>query len=233
MKSDELIKIVLFICIVVVIFLILRMIAENTNDRFLIKLSNETRSEPKVLFVIAHPDDESMFFSPTIRALHSRKAEIYFLCLSTGNFKRNGTRRTQEMNNLLKSLEIPSDHLKFGSFRDDPKLYWDTDQVKMEIKKAVSHWDINAIISFDKYGVSGHLNHISCYYAIKELETKAVKYKLNSYPTKHAVGLRTRSVSPTFALQMLSEHESQATWWRKLFILSAKHTYLNELIRVK
>lgn len=36
-------------------------------------------------FVIAHPDDECMFFSPTILELVRRKYNVYVFCCSTGN----------------------------------------------------------------------------------------------------------------------------------------------------
>ena len=42
---------------------------------------------PKVsraLFVIAHPDDETMFFSPIILALLAESCRVFVLCLSTG-----------------------------------------------------------------------------------------------------------------------------------------------------
>jgi len=44
-------------------------------------------SKTKVVFVIAHPDDEVMFFSPTIlnHVSDANKYEVYILCLSTGN----------------------------------------------------------------------------------------------------------------------------------------------------
>ena len=38
----------------------------------------------RVLLVTAHPDDETVFFAPTITALHSSGHEIYVLCLTTG-----------------------------------------------------------------------------------------------------------------------------------------------------
>jgi len=37
----------------------------------------------KVLLVTAHPDDESMFFLPTVRALRNR-CEVSLLCLTNG-----------------------------------------------------------------------------------------------------------------------------------------------------
>lgn len=39
----------------------------------------------RVLFIIAHPDDESMFFAPTIVSLTKRTdCHVYLLCLSNG-----------------------------------------------------------------------------------------------------------------------------------------------------
>ncbi len=40
-----------------------------------------------VLLVIAHPDDEVMFFAPTILACHRAGCTIGILCLSTGNIE--------------------------------------------------------------------------------------------------------------------------------------------------
>ena len=37
-----------------------------------------------VLLVIAHPDDESMFFAPTLLTLHQQGVQLYILCLSNG-----------------------------------------------------------------------------------------------------------------------------------------------------
>ena len=44
-------------------------------------------SKTKVLFVTAHPDDEVMFFSPTIlnHIADPNKYEVFILCLSTGS----------------------------------------------------------------------------------------------------------------------------------------------------
>lgn len=46
----------------------------------------EIRNSKRILFVIAHPDDESMFFGPTIQ-YYTRKKDcvVYLMCLSTGN----------------------------------------------------------------------------------------------------------------------------------------------------
>ncbi len=38
-----------------------------------------------VLLLIAHPDDETMFFSPTVFALLRESCRVCVLCLSTGD----------------------------------------------------------------------------------------------------------------------------------------------------
>lgn len=42
--------------------------------------------ETRALLVTAHPDDECMFFAPTILKLVESQAAVYLLCLSTGRF---------------------------------------------------------------------------------------------------------------------------------------------------
>lgn len=42
--------------------------------------------ETRALLVTAHPDDECMFFAPTILKLVESQASVYLLCLSTGRF---------------------------------------------------------------------------------------------------------------------------------------------------
>lgn len=45
----------------------------------------ETRNSKRVLFITAHPDDECMFFGPTILHYTRKKnCVVYLMCLSTG-----------------------------------------------------------------------------------------------------------------------------------------------------
>jgi N-acetylglucosaminylphosphatidylinositol deacetylase len=49
------------------------------------------------LLVIAHPDDEAMFFVPTLRALAASRTPTHILCLCTGDYDRLGARRRGEL----------------------------------------------------------------------------------------------------------------------------------------
>ena len=63
-----------------------------------------------ILLVTAHPDDEVMFFAPTILSL-SRKTSVslFHLCLSSGNADGLGVIREAELANSLDVLGIDRD----------------------------------------------------------------------------------------------------------------------------
>ncbi|OVA19558.1 N-acetylglucosaminyl phosphatidylinositol deacetylase [Macleaya cordata] len=59
-----------------------------------------------VLLVVAHPDDESMFFSPTILYLTSAGHNVHILCLSTGNADGKGDTRREELYQACAALKM-------------------------------------------------------------------------------------------------------------------------------
>jgi N-acetylglucosaminylphosphatidylinositol deacetylase len=63
----------------------------------------------RVLLVTAHPDDECMFFAPTILTLVARKVEVHSLCLSVGDQDGLGDIRRSELEKSLDVLGISKD----------------------------------------------------------------------------------------------------------------------------
>uniref|UniRef100_A0A8D2LER9 N-acetylglucosaminylphosphatidylinositol deacetylase n=1 Tax=Varanus komodoensis TaxID=61221 RepID=A0A8D2LER9_VARKO len=63
----------------------------------------------RALFVTAHPDDEAMFFAPTILCL--ARAELWLLCGSTGNYYHQGDIRKKELLESCMALGIPLSHV--------------------------------------------------------------------------------------------------------------------------
>lgn len=61
----------------------------------------------QVLLIIAHPDDESMFFTPIILSL-IKTCRIYLLCLSNGNAEGIGNIREQELYHACSILGMQS-----------------------------------------------------------------------------------------------------------------------------
>lgn len=52
---------------------------------------------------------------------------------------------------------------------DDPNFNWKTELVAKQIQKEVESLDIEALITFDRDGVSYHPNHCAIYYAAASL----------------------------------------------------------------
>ncbi|XAR48703.1 N-acetylglucosaminylphosphatidylinositol deacetylase [Bertholletia excelsa] len=125
-----------------------------------------------ILLVIAHPDDESMFFTPTINYLASRGHNLHIVCMSTGNADGMGSLRSKELYLAAAVLKIPIQQVKI---LDHPELQdgfgkvWSSDLVAIIAEEAVLSNNINLIITFDKYGVSGHCNHRDVNNGIRKL----------------------------------------------------------------
>lgn len=61
----------------------------------------------RVLLLTAHPDDECLFFSPTLLALTHH--QVYSLTLSTGNADGLGSQRQRELHGSLDVLGVSPD----------------------------------------------------------------------------------------------------------------------------
>lgn len=157
---------------------------ENTNAR-------------RILFVLAHPDDESMFYMPTIQNLLKEGCKLHFLFLTIGNFGDMGSIRTPELESALRTMGVLSSKNKgFGKeklhvvsnveeiakgqtcvavhreewFRDtmDSKISWNRDIGVQFVNQAATLWGIDHVLTFDAQGVSSHPNHIECYRIVKK-----------------------------------------------------------------
>ncbi|KAL7895904.1 putative N-acetylglucosaminyl phosphatidylinositol de-N-acetylase [Trichoderma sp. SZMC 28014] len=136
-------------------------------------LPPELLQAKNVLIVTAHPDDECLFFSPTILGVLDRNRAINggLLVMSTGNNYGLGETRKQELKGSCSALRInPSrcEALDHPSLQDNPKVWWDTDLIKSKVKEYVDKWEVDAIITFDEGGVSGHINHRAVSAAVSE-----------------------------------------------------------------
>nr|XP_008532831.1 PREDICTED: N-acetylglucosaminyl-phosphatidylinositol de-N-acetylase isoform X1 [Equus przewalskii] len=59
------------------------------------------------LLVIAHPDDEAMFFAPTVLGLARLRHRVSLLCFSAGNYYNQGEIRKKELLQSCDVLGIP------------------------------------------------------------------------------------------------------------------------------
>lgn len=106
---------------------------------------------------------------------------------------------------------------------------------------------IDTVITFDEGGVSGHCNHSAVYHGIVQLmEKRMVDVEAM---TLSSVMLLRKYIGPIDAnfvwidewcsfrwnvfeaYWTLAEHESQMVWFRKLFIVFSRYTYVNSMHR--
>ncbi|CAA6671483.1 unnamed protein product [Spirodela intermedia] len=216
----------------------------------------ENAKNKKVLLVVAHPDDESMFFSPTIIFLISQGHSLHILCMSTGNAGGKGSIRKEE---LYQACAVPSRQVKVV---DHPKLQdgfnepWDHGLLATIIGEQIKMLEIDTIITFDGYGISGHPNHRDVRHGLRnylresenrdeawELISKGILRKyigpvdvwlsifhcLLRHPGQTCCFL---NASPRRSYRAMAEHQSQWLWFRKLFVLFSSYTYMNTLRKV-
>jgi LmbE family N-acetylglucosaminyl deacetylase len=85
-------------------------------SKYTMHLFQRTLKKHNILYVIAHPDDEAMFFVPSIMELRKHN-NLFLLCLSTGNSEGLGKIREKELHESAKYLGFTSCHVV-----DDPNL---------------------------------------------------------------------------------------------------------------
>lgn len=117
-----------------------------------------------LLLVTAHPDDECLFFSPSILGVLDRNKRVTggLLVMSTGNNYGKGDTRKTELAGSCAALGISADRcvaLDHPDLQDNPREWWNTELIEGFVHEHVRKWDIDAIITFDEGGVSGHVNH--------------------------------------------------------------------------
>lgn len=147
--------------------------------------SKRPKTDKNVLFVVAHPDDECMFFGPTLlneirwRA-REKRSKVHLLVLSTGNFYGDGRLRKEELDSachfLLKycSKEMSNDDervfvwevIDHSGLPDSPNVQWSADLIGNLVNNYVKKHSIDKVITFDEQGISGHSNHIAIHLAL-------------------------------------------------------------------
>jgi N-acetylglucosaminylphosphatidylinositol deacetylase len=215
--------------------------------------------------VIAHPDDECMFFTPTVAHLVASGWQVHVLCLSSGNADGLGRVRTKELDASAKLLGISSvtliddeQQLADGMHRD-----WSPEVIHRHVEAFCTDKKLTTLLTFDDYGISGHPNHISTYHGVRSFLSSqhrdgVVGYELRSTPIwrKYAGVLdaalswaeertmamfsrgseRVHFVSllqPGLVHRCMVAHASQFVWYRRLFIVFSRYTYVNTLREVQ
>jgi len=215
---------------------------------------NESQSFLKPwMLVIAHPDDESMFFSPFLNYAKKWNIKVFILCLSEGI----GDHRPQELLAAVHVLGfenvvvygVDGDLVEnIPKFEDGMKIEWDVKHIMKVVDFYRKKWMIGNMITFDEYGVSGHINHRFLCRGVRELAKyegdEFRLYELDSTPLPWKYCFWNALVYYRFvlldskwvinlnylkSLRAMAAHRSQFVWFRKIFIVLSCYSYFNVL----
>ena len=160
----------------------------------------------RLLLVTAHPDDETLFFAPLLLALKTAASMGYgsssstatypavkVLCLSTGNFYGQGERRKTELVTAC-SRRFGLDEssvctLDVVGMQDGFDKVWAVDTVAATVLEHAR--DVDVIVTFDEYGVSGHPNHCATHHGVR----RALEMNCQQSGARALLGLQLHSTN--------------------------------------
>ncbi|WFD29530.1 N-acetylglucosaminylphosphatidylinositol deacetylase [Malassezia sp. CBS 17886] len=150
------------------------------------------------LIVTAHPDDECMFFGPTIAALLQHNISVSALCLSMGNADGLGDTRVRELTESYGVLGVPAEKVSWwddAQLQDGMSTPWDPAHIGVRLRRYLAAADVDLIVTFDASGVSWHGNHIATHHGV--LAPPAGKQAVcHTTPTSAPRLLLLRTLSP-------------------------------------
>jgi N-acetylglucosaminylphosphatidylinositol deacetylase len=101
------------------------------------------------VFVIAHPDDESMFFVPTIhhfilqrqhqqqqKSVDFSGADVWLICLTSGNYNGLGTLRAKELRRTCKDILGIDKVIVMTERKKEDSIFFDHPRQSWDVKKA-------------------------------------------------------------------------------------------------
>lgn len=211
------------------------------------------------LLVIAHPDDEVMFFAPCLLRLKSTFAgdNIHVLSISSGNDMGLGKTRQVELQKSCQTFGISPSNItvvEHPLLQDGMANEWPHEIVAAAVLERIRTTQCDLILTFDDYGVSGHPNHIATYHGVRLALAQACKsssQRLRGWKLDSRSLLRKFSgpldiiysyfaddhifinFDPCFVLKGLAIHVSQNALYRQLFVLFSSFTYVNSFSEIK
>ncbi|ORY75484.1 putative deacetylase LmbE-like domain-containing protein [Protomyces lactucae-debilis] len=178
------------------------------NSVYAVRNTTNTPTGKRFLLVIAHPDDECMFFSPTLLNLTSHGNAVHVLCLSNGDADKLGKLREHELISSCTSLGVQAAHVSCidtPDLQDSMTAVWAPEKVAHHLKLYLDGQQaFHALITFDAGGVSGHPNHASILPGIEQL--------LNPVATSMPLAKSTNRKPKAKAAQMQLQGPAPEIW---------------------
>lgn len=150
------------------------------------KERDSSDKEKKVMLVISHPDDEAMFFGPTLESLKKTTnvittTKVFCICLSNGNASGLGQTRAKELKkSTLEVFKLDGCVIADSEdLQDGMENAWPLEEIANVVHECVQHYSPDVILTFDERGVSKHPNHVQTHRGVMRFIVEA---KLGAIP---------------------------------------------------
>ena len=156
-----------------------------------------------------------------------------------------GSKREDELNKCAKYLGFESAKIiNDKDLPDSMTIEWPLEKIRQHVQECIVNKNIEAIITFDDYGVSGHLNHRAVSRACRLVEVKKLSLLESTNIFRKYISIFDFFISsiltddlalnsnPIYAWKAMKMHHSQFVWYRKLFIVFSRYAYVNTLIKI-
>lgn len=194
-----------------------------------------------VYFIIGHPDDEVMFFSPSVVEMAKKKHNnhVKLVCFSRGDAvdESMGVIRTEELHNSARILGVDaSDVIVLEKFKDGMDQHWEESEIRgalaeitninQQKKKKQKQSPQNTVfITFDQFGVSKHPNHIALYHGTRSFfENDFKPFAKNQHNTSRLYVLKSLNFWEKYLFTLLTNVE--------LFVDLLSRFVLSNLLKV-
>uniref|UniRef100_A0A8C5QWF7 N-acetylglucosaminylphosphatidylinositol deacetylase n=1 Tax=Leptobrachium leishanense TaxID=445787 RepID=A0A8C5QWF7_9ANUR len=194
------------------------------------------------LLLIAHPDDECMFFAPTILGLLREQRQLHVLCFSTGNYYNQGEIRKNELIHSCTALGIPPSNVT--DLPDNPNVQWNTDLLSDLILNHIKEKKIDTVPLHTHHNITMSIFLVEVIHAgsvfigcgVLVLETVNVFRKYLSLLDLPGSWLYPKDVLFTVSGAQYSQakeamkcHQSQLLWFRRIYLLFSRYMMINSL----
>lgn len=255
--SSILIVVLLYFAIIHVQKLLVKKTSRLWNSKFHLRNTLDSNDPIEALLVIAHPDDECMFFTPTIVTLRSLNIPVHILCLSTGDANGLGKARQQE---LIVSCTVLGTQapviVNHDRLQDGMANRWDPALIADEVDSFFSATknNIGLILTFDSHGVSSHPNHCDVSTGVRFWHSKhggAISTTGRRLFVLKTVSIFEKYIGPFLILlscpdvargevivmpqtspfstgwSAMRQHVSQLVWFRYIFMFTTSYQHIN------
>ncbi|EDO08269.1 putative N-acetylglucosaminylphosphatidylinositol deacetylase [Babesia bovis T2Bo] len=236
------------ILIAVILMQTFNQLSKSANRQFVDRLISQVgdgEDVTRIAFIIAHPDDESMFFTPLLEYIGScpiiKNIHLDLLCLTRGDYMGQGDRRTKEMMEICRKYSMNCIIDNDPSVKDGPDD-WNIEAVSHRVEDFIRSVNAKMVFTFDEHGVSGHPNHKSVHKAVKRMKSRykdirvwclrshgiLVKYFPPYVIVKSFLNPPSISrFSPLDVGRNMAIHKSQQRWYTIMWVLFSSYSYTN------